>query len=74
MDNNAVHLDIAEHEAKILVFRGDNWQPAAPPASEPVVESAPAPAPVPETTATSSEEQKPAASANESPPSDAPSQ
>lgn len=35
VENNEVHLDIAEHEAKILVYRGDNWQPAPPPATEP---------------------------------------
>ena len=74
VDNNEVHMDIAEREAKILVFRGDNWQPAPPPASEPVVESAPAPAPVPEPTASSSKEQKPDGSAKQSPPLDAPSQ
>ncbi len=53
VDNNEVHLDIAEHEAKILVWLGDNWQPPAPepavespPASEPVGESPPASEPV----------------------------
>lgn len=29
VENNEVHLDIAEREAKILVFRGENWQPPA---------------------------------------------
>jgi len=36
IDNNELHLDIAEHEAKILVHRGDEWEP------EPAVESPPA--------------------------------
>lgn len=40
VDNSELHLDIAEREAKILVYRGDNWQPAAsatesPPADQP---------------------------------------
>lgn len=30
VENDEVHLDIAEREAKILVFRGENWQPAPP--------------------------------------------
>lgn len=30
VENNEVHLDIAEREAKILVFRGENWQPSPP--------------------------------------------
>ncbi len=42
VDNNEVHLDIAEREAKILVYLGDNWQPPAP-EPQPVVESSPAP-------------------------------
>ncbi|CAF0788075.1 unnamed protein product [Rotaria sp. Silwood1] len=41
VENNEVHLDIAEHEAKILVYVGDNFQPATP-SSEPVVKSIPA--------------------------------
>ena len=28
VENNEVHLDIAEREAKILVWLGENWQPA----------------------------------------------
>ncbi len=47
VDNNEVHLDIAEREAKILVYRGDNWQPSVPepepePQPQPAVESSPA--------------------------------
>ncbi|CAF4107320.1 unnamed protein product, partial [Rotaria sordida] len=38
VENNEVYLDIAEHEAKILVWLGDDWQPPNHP-SEPVVES-----------------------------------
>ena len=30
VENNEVHLDIAEREAKILVFSGENWQQPAP--------------------------------------------
>lgn len=39
VDNNEVHMDIAEREAKILVFRGDNWQPPPPPAAEPAADT-----------------------------------
>ena len=28
-------MDIAEREAKILVYRGDNWEPAPPAVAEP---------------------------------------
>ena len=35
VENDEVHLDIAEREAKILVYRGENWQPSPPaPVSE----------------------------------------
>jgi hypothetical protein len=78
VDNNEVHLDIAEREAKILVYRGDNWKP------EPVAESPPSPKPVAESppavqsNTTSQEQQKqPDSSTNQKPestPSDAPSQ
>jgi hypothetical protein len=27
VDHNEVHLDLAEREAKILVWFGENWQP-----------------------------------------------
>lgn len=37
--NNEVHLDIAEREAKILVYRGEDWQPAPPPPAESQPES-----------------------------------
>lgn len=30
VENNEVHLDLAEHEAKILVWLGENWQPMPP--------------------------------------------
>ncbi|CAF2324679.1 unnamed protein product [Rotaria sp. Silwood2] len=40
VENNEVYVDIAEHEAKILVWIGDNTQPP-PPSSEPVVKSTP---------------------------------
>jgi hypothetical protein len=40
VDNNQVHLDLAEREAKILVWLGENWQPpAVVPQPEPSVES-----------------------------------
>jgi len=43
VDNNEVQLDIAEREAKILVWLGDKGQPAASaPAAEPVTEPSPA--------------------------------
>ena len=29
IENNQVHLDLAEHEAKILVWLGDDCQPAS---------------------------------------------
>jgi hypothetical protein len=29
VDHNEVHLDLAEREAKILVWFGENWQPTA---------------------------------------------
>jgi len=35
VDNNEVYLDIAEREAKILVWLGDNWQPPAREAESP---------------------------------------
>lgn len=31
VENNEVHLDVAEHEAKILVWIGENWEPPVPP-------------------------------------------
>jgi len=37
--NNEVHLDLAEREAKILVYRGEDWQPA--PSPQPVAEEKP---------------------------------
>jgi hypothetical protein len=66
VDNNEVHLDIAEHEAKILVWLGDNWEPAPPaPAPEPTAESPP----VDQSNATSQEQQQqqPDASTNQNP-------
>jgi len=42
VDNNEVYLDLAEREAKILVWLGENWQPASSePQSEQSIESAP---------------------------------
>jgi hypothetical protein len=29
VDHNEVHLDLAEREAKILVWFGENWRPTA---------------------------------------------
>ncbi len=29
VDHNEVHLDLAEREAKILVWLGEDWQPVA---------------------------------------------
>ena len=69
MHNNEVHLDIAEREAKILVSRGDNWQPAPPPAAEPAVESAP----TAESTS-APQAQQPTDPVNQTPPSNTPSQ
>ncbi|CAF3325386.1 unnamed protein product [Rotaria socialis] len=40
VENNEVHLDVAEHEAKILVWLGDDWQPPATP-PEPISETLP---------------------------------
>ena len=53
-------MDIAEHEAKILVYRGDNWQPTPPPATEA------SPSDQPTTTTTAPTEQKPDAPAQQS--------
>jgi len=43
VDNNEVYLDLAEREAKILVWLGEDWQPQAaepqPQAAEPQPES-----------------------------------
>jgi hypothetical protein len=42
VDNNEVHLDLAEHEAKILVWLGENWEPPVPePQPDSLVESTP---------------------------------
>ncbi|CAF4159753.1 unnamed protein product [Rotaria sp. Silwood2] len=42
VDYNEVHLDLAEREAKILVWLGEDWQPPAPePQSDPSIEPAP---------------------------------
>ena len=42
VDNNEVHLDIAEREAKILVWLGENWKPQVPePQPDSSVESTP---------------------------------
>ncbi|CAF3584525.1 unnamed protein product [Rotaria sp. Silwood1] len=40
VDYNEVHLDLAEREAKILVWLGEDWQPPAP-QPEPPTEPAP---------------------------------
>lgn len=46
-------MDIAEREAKILVYRGDNWQPPPPPpAAEPAETKETPPAPEAESTET----------------------
>ena len=26
-DNNEIHLDIGDREGKLLIYRGENWQP-----------------------------------------------
>jgi hypothetical protein len=42
VDHKEVHLDLAEREAKILVWLGEDWQPAAfEPQSDSSVESTP---------------------------------
>jgi hypothetical protein len=71
VENNEVHLDIAEREAKILVWLG-GIEPLSTPASEPAAESPPA-----EPLNTASQEPQPDSSINQNPqstPSEAPSQ
>jgi hypothetical protein len=68
VENNEVHLDIAEREAKILVWLGDNWQPPAPPAAEPAAESPATPATEPAVESTTpSQEQQPDSSTTQKP-------
>ena len=66
VDNNEVHLDIAEREAKILVHRGENWEPT-PPAPEPVAEAPSAEATPADQPQNASQEQQPDSSTNQKP-------
>ncbi len=62
-----MHLDIAEREAKILVWRGDDWQPSPPapvPEPEPAAELPPA-----DQSNNASQEQQPDSSTNQNPES-----
>ena len=82
VDNNELHLDIAEREAKILVFRGESWEPPPPaPAPEQEPEAQPAaespPAEQSNNAPQEQQQQQPDSSTNQNPPpaqSETPSQ
>ena len=74
VDNSEVHLDIAEREAKILVWRGDDYQPPAPepaaePAPEPTAEPTAESAPADQSKDASQGQPKPDSSTNQNPES-----